>query len=141
MTTYAEARDEMFKVFTGKWATLTFTAYPTGPYPVVWDDVGAVPPANAPWARLTLRHGSVSQSLGPIGGRRFEQTGTLFIQLFAPLGDGLKTVYAIAHAIAEAYRNAQTCVMFRRVRIQEIGARGEFEQINVLTDFVYDEVA
>lgn len=133
---FADARDQMLKVFNDAWAPLGF--------PVVWSDVpGSAPTAETVWARVTVRHADGGQAslAGENGARRWNNAGVLFIQVFAPVGDGSTAAYSAAQTVANAYRDAKGLdVWFRNTRINEVGASGAFEQINVLTDFSYDDV-
>jgi hypothetical protein len=120
----------------------------------VWDgtghqatytDVPATPPdSNSVWARAILRHATGAQASlsGPINGAtRWNNGGTVFIQVFGPVGDGSSAAYDAAKIVADAYKGARNLsVWFRNVRINEVGTRGAFEQINVLADFSYDEI-
>lgn len=134
---YSEARDAMLKVFMDAWVPLGF--------PAVFTDVpGEVPTTQTTWARATLRHADGGQAslTGPINGCvRWNNEGTIWIQVFAPVGDGSSAAYDAAHVVAVAYQGARDQeVWFRNVRINEVGTRGAFEQINVLIDFTYDDV-
>lgn len=134
--TFDEARDEILGVFLAVWKPLG--------YPVVWTDVPADVPSTATvWARVTVRHATGRQAslAGEDGARRWNRTGTLYVQVFAPVGDGSASAYAAAQVVANAYQAARGLgVWFRNTRINEVGASGAFEQINVLTDFSYDDV-
>lgn len=108
---------------------------------VRWDDnPGTVPSGEAAWARVTIKH-----SGGPVrafGEQRalYSNTGTLWIQIFTPVGGANVTAYALAHKVLIAYRAARNeGVSFRDTRLKEVGVSGAFEQINVLTDFSYDD--
>lgn len=135
--TFDEARDEMAGIFYAAWKVLA-------PAPVVWTDLpGDVPDVETEWARVTIRHhtGGQASLAGEDGARRWERAGTLFVQVFAPVGDGSTRAYAAAQIVANAFQDVRgTRVWFRNVRINEIGASGAFEQINVLIDFTYDDV-
>lgn len=129
-----EARDEMFTVFNNAW-NLT----PAAERVVFGDKPGA--PFTDAWARVTLRHATGRQSSlsGAMGAKRWTQTGTLWVQVFAPVGDGLVTAYELAQAVVNAFRDAKNgTVWYRNSRLQEVGSSGAFEHINVLTDFTYD---
>lgn len=130
-----QARDEMLAVFKAAWdatAAASNVGYPDKPFN---------PPSNAAWARVSLRHANGRQSslAGAMGTKRYTQTGTLWMQVFAPVGDGMVTAYGLAQAVANAYRTARGTVWYRNTRMQEVGSSGAFEQINVLTDFTYDD--
>jgi hypothetical protein len=129
-----EARDEMLAVFKAAWDTTTAAGN------VTYSDKPANVP-NAAWARVTVRHANGRQSslAGAMGPKRYTQTGTLWVQVFAPVGDGMVTAYALAQTVVNAYRTARGTVWYRNPRMQEVGSSGAFEQINVLTDFTYDD--
>ena len=135
--TFDEARDVMVGVFYSAWKTL-------GSLPIVWTDIpGDVPKGETVWARVTLRHATGGQAslAGEDGARRWKREGTLFVQVFAPVGDGSVKVYATAQAVSNAFQSARgLSVWFRNIRINEVGTSGAFEQINVLVDFTYDDV-
>lgn len=134
MTTPEQARDEMLAVFKAAWD-------PTG-YTAIWSDIpGTVPASEAPWARVTVRHqdgrqGSLSNQAGVT---RHTYTGTLFVQLFVPVGQGLTLGYTLARLVVQAYRTARGAVWYRRQQFREAGNSGAFEQINVTVEFTYDD--
>ncbi len=130
-----EARDEMLAVLKAAWDTTSVPAnvsYPDKPF---------TPPADAAWARATIRTATGRQSSlgGAMGAKRYTQTGTLWVQVFAPAGDGMVTAYALAQTVVNAYRTARGTVWYRNPRWQEVGASGAFEQVNCLIDFTYDD--
>lgn len=130
------ARDEMLAVFRDAWLaqSLPITS-------VAWPDLPFEVPASGPWARVTLRHATGGQSslAGASGALMYTQTGTIFVQVFAPLGDGSKTSLGLAQAVVNAYRSAKGSVWYRNTRLKEIGASGAFDQTNALADFTYDD--
>lgn len=133
--TYDEARDQILAVFKASWD-------PTG-HPVVWTDVpGSAPETETAWARVTAKHtgGGQASLAGETGTRRFDRVGTLYVQIFAQVGEGLTSAYSLAQTVSNAFEDARQDVWFRNVRIREVGAAGAFEQINVLVDFLYDDV-
>lgn len=133
--TFDEAVDEMLGVFTAAWT-------PTG-FPVVWTDVPGNPPTTeTPWARVTVKHATGRQGslAGEVGTRIFDRTGTIFIQVFTPVGQSMSESYRLAQLLVNAYEDARLEVWFRNTRMKEVGASGAFEQVNVLSDFLYDDV-
>lgn len=108
---------------------------------VVWDDLpGTVPNGEQPWARVTIRHdGGPTRAFGE-SGALYSNTGTLFMQIFTPMGGANMQARELAHAVVTAYRKARNeGVTFRNTRFKEVGSSGAFEQTNVLTDFSYDD--
>lgn len=133
--TFDEARDVMCATFLTAWEPLG--------YPAVWTDVAStIPETEKVWARVVIRHANGGQGslAGDTGVKRWERTGTLFVQVFAPVGDGTLAGYDAAQAVVNAFQSARDCVWYRNIRINEVGADGAFEQINVLVDFSYDDV-
>jgi hypothetical protein len=133
---YLQARDFMLSVFKQAWDTTgLFAAY---------DDLPASKPSGqSAWARASITHatggqGSLSNESGV---RRWDRTGVLSVQVFAPVGDGIKTCYALATLVSSAFESSQgSDVWFRNVRLNEAGVDGAFYQINVLADFSYEDV-
>lgn len=132
--TYDEARDEMLAVFKAAWDGLSL--------PSTYTDVPAAKPEDEiVWARVTVRHGQGRQRslAGENGSRRWENQGTLFVSVFAPIGDGSTAGYNAAQVVADAYRSTRgLCVWFRNQRIRELGNDGAFEHIQFATEFEYD---
>ena len=79
---------------------------------------------------------------GPIGRRRFRRFGVLIVQLLVPSGRGLSGGTDYAKLIQDAYEGVTSPggVIFRNVRVNEIGQSGSFYQTNVSADFEYDEI-
>lgn len=132
-----QAVDEISKVFNDAW---TLAGYSN----VAWDDLPAATPASeAVWARVSIQHATGTQGslAGEQGVRRWDNRGVLIVQVFAPVGDGKKKVREAAQVVVNAYRGAKDgSVWFRNTRMNEIGASGAFNQINVITDFQYDDL-
>lgn len=126
----------MLDLVTRAWA-------PSG-YPMQYTDVGGAPPdIQTPWARVILRHVSGGQAslAGADGTSRWYNQGTLFVQVFAPVGDGSTAAYDAAQIILDALRGARAgAVWFRNPRINEVGTSGAFEQVNVISEFTYDAI-
>jgi len=134
--TYRSARDAMLKVFKDIWDT-------TG-YPALYSDTVGEPPTSAGvYARATIRHADGGQASlnGADGSKLYENEGTVWIQVFGPVGSGLTAAYDAAQLVADAYKRSRDIdVSFYNVRINEVGTNKGYEQINVLADFQYDEV-
>lgn len=129
-----EARDEMLAVFKAAWDTTAAAGN------VSYSDKPATASAGG-WARVTVRHASGRQATlaNAMGAKRYRQSGTLWVQVYAPVGDGMLLAYSLAQTVVNAYRSARGTVWYRNTRLQEVGSSGAFEQINVLTDFTYDD--
>lgn len=129
--TFDEARDLMLKVFNDVWT----------PRAVAWTDVPG-DPSEAIWARPVVRHavgrqGSLADDTGQI---RYERRGILWIQIFAPIGDGSTSGYAAAQEVVNAYQAAKLDVWFRNVRLEEMGNDRAGERFDVKADFEYEDV-
>ena len=85
-------------------------------------------------------NGGQSSLSGESGSRRFASRGIVAISIFVPVGGGQTKAYELAQLVANAYEDARLDVWFRNTRIREMGASGAFEQVDVLTEFFYDEV-
>jgi hypothetical protein len=131
-----QAVDAILDIFKAAWDT-------TG-YPALYDDKsGEIPTSETPWARATIKHATGAQSTlaGASGTKRFTETGTLFVQVFTPVGDGSTACYKLAKVVRDAYRDARDPELwFRNVFLEEIGINKAFRQINVQATFSYDEV-
>lgn len=128
------AKDEMLAVFKAMWD-------PTG-YTAAYPDVPAIPPpTDAPWARITVRHelGGQTSLSNAAGAKKWTHVGTLFVQLFTPIGQGGTVGLQLVKPVLDAYRNARGVVWYRNHRFREIGNDGAFNQINCMVDFTYDD--
>ena len=133
--TLTEARNEMLALVKTAWDTTTFE--------MQWEDRPFIKPvANTPWARTTVRHADGGQATLCDSVCRWNRVGTLFVQIFCPSGEGSSRGYGLAQTVMNALEGAKTAggVWFRNTRIREIGPDGDWFQINVLTDFNYDEI-
>lgn len=129
-----QARNEILAIFKAAWDTTGYTA--------LYPDVGGIPPDNAPWARVTLRHvtGEQASLASAASIKKWTQEGILTVQVFAPQGDGMTKVYQLSNTVLNAYRDATDgSVWYRNHRIKEAGGSGAFEQVNVTVEFSYDE--
>lgn len=116
-------------------------------FPIVWPDIPAKPPSTeSPYIRITINHvnGFQSSLADETGKRIWSRGGNLVIQIYVPIGQSLKegaqTEYDTAQLIIsgiQAFRHP--ALWFRNTRLREIGIFGAFNQINVLTEFNYDD--
>jgi hypothetical protein len=135
--TYSQARDEMLALIKTAWDTTTF--------PMLWQDKPEEkPPTRTPWARTTLRHtGGGQASLVSFNGvSRFNREGIITVQVFTPSGEGLSRGYNLCKVISDVFEGAVTAggVWFTNTTLTEVGQDGDWFQINVNTDFNYDEL-
>ena len=139
MTTYREAKNDILELFKDAWD-------PTG-YVAQYTNVAeekAPPDVDEPWARATVGFtNGDARSIGGISGKaRYENTGTLTIQIFTPVGDGGVRAYDLGQQLVDAYRGASTenGVTFTSVGMREAGVDGSWFQVNVTATFTYDRV-
>lgn len=136
--TAAQARDLILGVFKSAWDLTGFPATYT-------DVAGSVPNSETVWARVTIRHSTGKQSsliggLGVSGVTRYTNRGFVWVQVFAPAGDGSVAGYGASQAVLSAYRKASNEVLFRDVALNEAGTDGAFERFDVKAFFEYDTV-
>jgi hypothetical protein len=150
--TYDTARDEILDRFTVDWAANS-PAINGGVEPeVYYDGVGQTgkEPHDAAWVRIQIRHnaGGVTGIGGPAGARRrTTKLGLATVQVFTPLFNddgsarGLSLNEELAKVAKDAFEAQTTTsgVIFRNVRINEVGPGGPWYQSNVLAEFEYDE--
>jgi hypothetical protein len=135
--TFAQARDEILALVKTAWDTTTFS--------MLWQDKPEEKPTGrTPWARTTLRHtGGGQASLANIGGvHRFNRDGLITVQIFTPSGEGLSRAYDLCKVIADAFEGVTTVggIWFTNTTLTEVGQEGDWFQINVTTQFTYDEL-
>lgn len=137
--TIAEARDQMNKLVRDAWIAAGRTDAN-----IRYDDSTASNPANdQTWIRITVRHNNGRQAnLAGEGKRRWARTGTLFVQLFTPINDGLKDADVATKVLQDAIEGKTTSggVWFRNVRVNENGKREKQYNVTVLADFTYEEM-
>jgi hypothetical protein len=135
--TFITARDDMYAVLRAAWTG--------GDATIAWPDVPfEIPTTEIAWVRVKLIHATGNQATlsGGNGVQRYTRKGTLWAQVFAPLGDGGTQCYTLAETLVKAFEGVSTPngVWFRNQRLNEIGESGAFTQNNVLIDFTYDEL-
>lgn len=135
--TFEQANDEILALFKTAWDTTDYKVSYTNVTPSFPDD-------PEPWARPKMKHhaGGQGSITGGLGSRRYERLGLLTVQIFVPKGEGLSEAYSLGKVIADAYEGQSTAggAWFRNIRPSEAGDEGDFEQLNMLIDFTYDEV-
>lgn len=133
-----QAKDAIMNVFKTVW-----DSYPGSPVAVYPDIPGAPPPVDNLWARATVQHSTGAQSslASDIGTRRFTAKGFVWVQVFAPAGDGSTRALTAAQAIVDAYRVARLAVLFRDVGLIDMGGDGAFSRVDVKANFEYDDIS
>ena len=139
--TIDQARDEILGTFRAAWlASSTSDEYPIRYWNVAYDE-----DPTTPWARVAVRHQDGAQVTlsNESGARRFRRFGVVTVQVFTIYGrnSGLHDdLVTIANNAFEGVTTSPGRVIFRNVRINEVGQDGQWFQTNVLADFEYDEV-
>lgn len=131
------AVDAMLAVFKTVW-----DAYPGAPKAIYTGVPGDPPTGDVLWARVTVQHATGAQSslASDVGTRRFTARGFVWVQVFAPTGDGSTGARAAAQAIVNAYRTARLAVLFRDVGLVEMGSDGAYSRVDVKANFEYDDI-
>ena len=137
----AKVRDESFELIRD-----AVVAYdPT--VKMYWQGVPAntQPASNDVWLRVSLQHvtGRQSSLAGEDGVRRWNRTGFISVQCFAPLARGsVQAATKLACVVRDALQGKQTasCVWFRNPRINEVGEDKDWFNVNATIDFDYDEL-
>jgi len=134
--TFEQATDQILDLFIAAWDPAI---------PIHYEDVRKQrSPSDEPWATTQIRHAAGRQTTlaSANGSSRFAREGLLTIQIFAPGGKGLQDAYALAKVAVDTYEGSATPggVWFRNVRLNEVGRDGKFFQVNVLVEFLYDEL-
>ena len=100
-------------------------------------------PHGSPYVRVSVRHtGGTQHTLGKRGNRKFERSGSVFVQVFVPSGEGVfdsGTLAQAARAIFEGEDIPGTTVFFQDVVIRETGPSGKWLQTVVEASFQYTE--
>lgn len=135
MPSYSDAITAMTSFFNTAWAGATT---------IIWgeDDNRSIPD-NATWVRFNIRHAIGSQvTMGAPDANRFEQIGTVTIQIFQPEGQHGLDAQAKANTALDLYQGANIGgIHYYNARVREVGNDGNgWYQINVLTDFRYEQI-
>lgn len=114
-------------------------------YPNTNFDVKKEVKASDIWARYVIKHalGQQSSLANVLGEKRFDREGSIIIQVFTPLNKGVLSAYSAAEIVVNAYEGKSTPsgVWFRNVRMNEIDSdENSWKQINVIIDFIYDQI-
>ncbi len=147
--TTPQARDEILARFYDDWRSKAPLVWAGGVPRVLWDakeekdDKG--PRADEPWARATVSHNvSPQRTFGEPGNRRFDRLGIFTCQVFTPMSIEQSVTLAedLGVIVRDAFEGNTTPggVWFRNTRLQEVGPDEPWWQLNVSTEFNYDEI-
>ena len=114
----SQADEEMAELFRQAWEV-------TAGYRCDWPNQKVLEHAgDETWARWALDYVMGSQTtMAPKGQRKFQKEGLVFVNVFTPLGAGLKSARDAAQIAVFAYEGQRTPsdVWFRDVRIESEG--------------------
>lgn len=144
ITDHFQAADEIAELFR------VAAAAQSPAWLVAWPNMDFQKPAPsvAVWARWTLTHtdGQQRTLAGPDGLSRHSKSGIVSVELFTPLGKGVKAAYDAAQIVLGAYEGKRTPsdVWFRNARIADDGEgqggdKGWWSTL-VIVDFTYDNL-
>ena len=145
MTTHIQAYNEMAQLFKDAWDTTGFAAV----YNDVPPDAAAIAAIDVtsgtvvPWARFATKPNFRTQrSLGGPGGRRFDSTGIVIVEIYTPTGDGLTLARSLHTLVEQAFEGVSTLngVWFRNVRTEPAAVSGPWSHSNIIAEYQYDEV-
>lgn len=108
------------------------------------DNVAQAAPADATrsWGRLLVRvQASAQETLGGEGNSLYRHVGSIMLQLFVPRNGGVRAADELAAKVKAIFRAKS----FGGVRCysttpREVGVDGPWFQVNVDTEFDFDEV-
>lgn len=93
------------------------------------------------WARVSVAHTTAAQiTFGNVGTRKFERRGNVFVQLFAPVGQGvglLATLAGDARKVLEGKRLGE--LNLNAARTEEIPDESTWASVTIIVPFRYGE--
>lgn len=93
---------QALEALTQRWIDTWPGLQPTVPYYFE----GETHDSAATWVRITFRPAvRVQATMGPSGGRRFEERGVIFVQLFLDIGLGVKPLATLAGSVRAVYES------------------------------------
>lgn len=145
--TYEQARDEMHTMFKTAWDAAPQSM---GINVLYSDAKKQVPVTNDldnnpdPWARINITHttGQQASLSGIAGSKRWDRLGLIIIEIFTPLGTGNVLADQLAKIATDAFEGKVSPggIWFRNVRLNEVGASGNWWKNNIIAEFEYDEI-
>lgn len=150
VTDITEARDLVFTRFALVWAAAW--ASPPGPdglnsAPVVLyqGKKQDTPKDGSSYVKVRVQHmlGAQATLRDKANGARFRSFAQVWVDIYGPPEDGLTANDAYVKVTQSAFRGHATSpdgVLFRGVRVREMGGDGVHEHTIVIADFDYDEI-
>jgi len=144
-----QTRSELMDALYGKVQATWEANVTSASAPLYYDNLEARRPSDPSlWGRAVILHNfGTTTTVGPAGrgaktDRRF---GDLYVQIFAPAGDGMFEIGNLADDLASAFEAAPVSFPVRvtDTNINEIGVDddGVYFQLNVIVGFSYDRVS
>lgn len=141
-TTVAEANKALVDRFHAVWTAIIDPAT-SGPYPYVLENEAFDPPDGGTYARFAIRHQTSRQdTLGAVGGRKFDRRGAAFAQIFTPQNGGMTLARTLSQTVLEGFEGARltgTTLRFLDVIPREVGPTGPWWNNTVEIGFAYTE--
>lgn len=141
LPTFSSARDEVLELIKG--ALDSHGVTPRDPVLCHWPGVEGWtnPSPSSIWCRVSIREFTSDQrTLAPPGDRRFQRTGIVTVQIFAPVSLAPKDWRDLAEGIRGALegKGTDSGIFFRSTNISELGREpGGWYQVNVTARFDY----
>ena len=134
-TTYDQANEAIAQQFATTWGTTGFTFQ--------LENEKYDPPDVNPWARLTVRHsGGTQDTLGGNGNRKFDRTGSAFVQIFVKSDGGTRQSKQLTQIVVDGFEGVTitgTSVTFLDVIARETGVDRGWFQVTIEANFRYFE--
>ncbi|WP_363324460.1 phage tail terminator-like protein [uncultured Roseibium sp.] len=104
--------------------------------PISYENIDFTPTSGQPWVRISIRtQESTRRNIGS-SVKNYDFSGNVFVQIFAPLGEGLGDAYAIADTVDEIFRNVETeHIRFRSPSASPVGESSSWYQVNATVPF------
>lgn len=147
-----QAEDETFALFKAAWddGASAIVGY-TPEVRYEGKEKTSVPAVSKYWVRISMQfvaedQATLSDCVAVAGSKRFETSGLVFVQVFAPKTDsaeGYRKGRLLAKLARNAFRGKHTSpgnVWFRRCRINNVLPDADFYKFNVVSDFQFQEI-
>lgn len=143
-----QAREEMAEMFRAAWEANSPAVVGASAPKVLWEgnEGESPPPKEFAYARYKILHrdGRQSSLTGASGEAKWNRTGLVVIQTFAPLisNKGLPIALQLGSIAREAYEGKASPggIWFRNATVREVGPTDGWFQVNTIVGFTYDEV-
>lgn len=135
MTTIPEAEEALAQRFVDTWT-------PTG-HEFTLENEKFSRPESEPWARFSVRINAATQdTLGGVGNRKFERSGSVFVQVFTPLDEGTNRSSQLVQTVVNGFEGTRivgTTIRFNDVIPRKTGIDDKWFGQIVEATFDFDE--